>query len=418
MKSELTLRVVLFFASAVIAVACQSEPPSGPREVVHPLPELLLSYQSHITVSQLNSLGSPPTTGNVDRLALFDTANAMGTLGLWDSPDDSLFGHLTDALIDARGNVLLLDAHYGHVRVFSPQLKPIQILGSLGDGPGEFVGPETLLWMSRNELGVFDPKATRIETFRRMETRYEHSGSVRLVSLPVTYDACGAMGRLFAQGVRLSVGGQDLSRTRLRQVGRDQVDVVMSGFLHEFDRSGMIRGSYSVPYQGMEDLTLANYYTEYGGVACDEGRVWVAYGALGEIHALTDNGDLLWIARIQDLEAPGHIFRYGTDGRPTRGSGALNVDMLAGNYSVEWIDRITLLSRDLLAVDVLVRTIGDPSDNYPAAHGHRTYLLDAVDGSQVGSFSADHWILGGGRGKAILYRETPFPQVDLVILEE
>lgn len=406
-----TLRRALL-ALALASLACGGE---GAREVVHPLAEELLSNSDSVQLRLLTS-SDTPTAGLRGALSTFDSTRAIGVLGGTDSTD-YLFGELVDAEVDRDGKVLLLDAQFGHLRIFSPDLKPVQVLGKLGKGPGEFVGPKTLIWLSPDEIGVFDPKAARIERFRNNGVNYEPSGTLNLYSMPITYETCGADGRVFAQGIRLSIEGKAVTRTSMRQVDWRQAVVSMAGFVHEFGATGEVLRSFSVPYEGMSNITLANYYTEAGGIACVPGRVWVAYGQLGEIHALTDSGELLWIAKVSDLRNPGHVFRYSARGQSLPGSGAINVDMRAGNYSIEWIDRISLLSKRVLAADVLVRHIGDPSDQYPVSYKHRTYLLDARDGTQLGAFSKAHWILGGNHGKAVLYREDPFPQVAVVSLE-
>lgn len=400
---------------------CHSAPPTEAREEVHPREDLLFSHNTDIQVHDVALSESPPITSDLEPLAYFDADAAVGHLDSESQKEDDplVFGTLLDALVDSIGNVLLLDQDYGIVRAFDKHLVPTHTIGRLGDGPGEFVQPEALHWLSSRDFAVFDADAHRLEQFGRAGGNWEVSGRIPLLAVPRADDACAVDNHIYVKGVSLTLGTVAVTPADVHGLDLGSATVVLDGFMHELDAEGGILRSFSMPYQQFVHPTLAIYFTEEGGLECWAGRLWVGYGPLGEVHAFRATGAFEWITRITDLHHPGFRYEFSATGELLPRSGGLNVDaadVRSVGYSLEWIHRLTLLSPEVLAVSVKGRTIGPESAGYPETLINRTYLLDPATGGFLGAFVSNHEVLGGGHGRAVLYREEPYPQVVLVDL--
>ncbi|TVP46326.1 MAG: hypothetical protein EA350_07380 [Gemmatimonadales bacterium] len=113
------------------------------------------------------------------------------------------------------------------------------------------------------------------------------------------------------------------------------------------------------------------------------------------------DGTLAWIARFPDLAIPRFLASESTIRADRSGAAAL-----------EHLSHLSHIAPELLAVQVTSRRMEREPGGSPLAY--RTYLLNARTGEQAGAFAADHLVIGGGSGLAVLYRPAPFPQVSLV----
>lgn len=92
---------------------------------------------------------------------------------LWNvgtDPEDEIFGRLTGAAVDGRGNVYLLDEQLESVCAFSPSGEFLGSLGRSGEGPGEFRQPTAILMLQSGLIGVASPYPPKI-------VRYEVDGT-------------------------------------------------------------------------------------------------------------------------------------------------------------------------------------------------------------------------------------------------
>ncbi len=413
---------LLALLAVVPLAACDSVIHGGVRQEIVPTRDSLLSSHTTVPVHEAVYSAGRALPSNLAPLAVFDTTRAVGEAGTGDKGEGSnplVFGSLSDAVVDHRDDILLLDPQYGRIRVFDDSLRPLGSFGRSGKGPDEFVNPQALLWLSRDVLGVYDPGAARIERFRRSGERFEPMDPTPLVVPPWPHDACGADDHIFVRGVLLSWAGGLVtidSLAQMRKSGtRPTLGFVPDGFVHVLDETGRRLRSFSMPYRGIQDPAMASQIVTQGGIACAPGRVWVAYGILGEVHALTAEGKLLWITRISDLDFPGYLWQWSArTGKRLSPTGGLNVDRRAGDYNTDFIRRLTLLSPNVLAVDVVREHYGSRAQRYRRSFSHRTYLLDARTGEPLGAVKANDQILGGGHGLAVLYQEDPFPRVEVV----
>ena len=75
------------------------------------------------------------------------------------------FGRVADLEIGADGSVFVLDALARSVRVFDEDGRELRTLGRPGEGPGEFLGPDRLLWGPEGNLWVLDLANGRLTEF-------------------------------------------------------------------------------------------------------------------------------------------------------------------------------------------------------------------------------------------------------------
>lgn len=414
------VRIGCVCLSVLLLTACDGSAPDGIREVVHPVPEYRLSSKSGGAVHQIAYDSARALPPQLRRLAVFDESAALGVAETQlDSakpaaPLPLVFGTLVDADVDADGRVLLLDADYRIVRVIDSRNRPAGFVGGSGNGPGEFNDPASFVRLAPDEFGVLSADQHRIERFR-VGTSYTGSGRITLNAIPRTEAACFSASRLYTKGIRLSADGVPLTPANMSGADLKSAIVGHDGFVHELDAGGGIVRSFSMPYDSLVDQLLAINITTDGDMTCDRERVYVGYGVLGEVHTFDRDGGLRWIVRVTDLDHPGYRYRWGRSGRMPR-SGSPAMDASQGNVGYEWINRLSLLSPELLAIDVKRRQIGSRSDGFPVTFTHRTYFVDARTGSPLGAFAGEHEVLGGGHGYVVLYREDPFPQVQVTRL--
>jgi hypothetical protein len=136
---------------------------------------------------------------------------------------------------------------------------------------------------------------------------------------------------------------------------------------------------------------------ETARLSCDPAgkRLWIGYSALGEIHAYTPDGTLLWITRLERFQNPGLLERHG---------GVIGAHPSAVSQPFELITHLSYLSGGLLVVEVQSRRRAGSDDI-----SHRVYVLDAHTGEGKGVVEG-YGVIGGGWNRAVLYREEPFPQ--------
>ena len=394
--------------------------PVPDRELVHPVAERLLSADDSLQpreVSLQNHDGEE--TGAGVSLRGFESSVRFGVL---DEPAAEVLGSIVGGVLLRDGSVAVVDRNFGVVRWFSEDLQPLAVIGTSGDGPGEFVNPvgvqESLsgdLWVA-NHLG----SRLRLERFARMDDGFEFE-SRELLNVVSDDGArfCISGDRILASGLDvMEVDGSD---------GRNLPYLSSGSFVHELSLVGEQVGGMPSPYSGLEvaadgaDLSRGGETARYElssnveialifstiRIDCTsppaEGKVstWVGYSALGEIHALDPMGRVVWIVRLTDQQGPRMVQRIHSFGT----SVGLDTDQSADE--IEMIESVVQLSSNILAVSVRSRN-GD---------GFRTYLLDPSTGALIDGFISDHMVLAGRGGRVLLYREFPHPELALMELE-
>jgi len=370
----------------VLVGACGGDsrsPANSPGQVIHPIADSLESSITKAPVVQLQYASKDSLQGIYAALQHFVADSAIGE---HNEPAHLVFGSIVDATATITGAVGILDSQYGRLRLVNGG--SVTSRGSLGDGPGELVEPVGVLSVTPDTFAVVDAEGRRLQFFTASN---DGDAGRRTVPL-VAFDACFVNGNLFVAGPRTQ---QDSAGAVLHT----------KAFVHQVDDAGRITRSISVPYRSA-NLTLAYTYG-VAKLACDSregGHLWVAYSALGEVHALQPDGSVLWIARVNDLKFPSQIESGNVIGSDP-----------AHALIREHIANITLISDTVLAIQVQSRTRPDLATR-TWINSFRTYLIHTRDGRSLGAFSADHQIVGAGGGKVVLYREDPYPQIQIVYL--
>jgi hypothetical protein len=392
----------------------------GPQEAVHPVREQRLSSATDAPVIDIAFTPGATLPPALAPLATFDESAAIGLFDASEGSEAFVFGSLIDARVDAAGSVLLLDEDHTVVRVLSRSLDSILVVGGSGEGPGEFRRPTSLLLGSPDEFAVLDEGRRQLQSFRRVGGRYEPSERRSVPRLLDLSGGCYVAGSLYVKGLQVMVGNEAVTYAERQTFDRAEWRPVPEN-IHEQDAAGNVIRSFSVPYTntlphiGPLMMHLASSLNA-GSMDCNGRLLWIGYIFLGEIHAMNSEGELAWIARIEDYEFPQYIYRWSAAGEPLEGWGRMTFDPEPGNYSIEILTHVSLLTPELLAVGLQRQTVGAVEDDYPQTFTYRTYLLHPETGEFLGAFVADHQVIGGGNGRAVLYRPQPYPQIVVVDL--
>lgn len=358
----------------------------APQSIAHPVADQLLSSNASVPIRVIR-FDDPPSEVS-PWIAAFTGADTATTIGVLEGPSELTFGRLVDAVVFPDRRFAVLDPSYGVVRLFSEAGVPLGTLGRPGDGPGELADPVALV-ADGPSVSVASQAGSRLERFTDPfgDLGGPENGrrSIDLISLR---DACLVGGDVVAMGVNL-VGNAADERTD-------------GGYLHAVDSAGSVSHSFAAPYDAPGIDVLATYSDQLA-VACVDGReggIWAAYGMLGEVHAFDSEGELRWIARLDDLvfpdliEVPGEAIGLHPEQRGL----------------LEYISGLSVLDDSVLAVQV-TSTRRASSGSAESSDSFRTYLLNLTSGEYRGGAEGSFQVLGAGFGRSILYREMPHPSL-------
>ncbi|HUF51097.1 MAG TPA: hypothetical protein VMN60_09705 [Longimicrobiales bacterium] len=369
-------------AATVLIAACDSRTPI-PEVIAHPVVDSLESSHADAPVIRISFASSDSVPEEYRSLVLFPSE---GTTGVLDGPPESVFGSIVDAVVLTSGEIALLDAQAGLLRVLDPKSGQLRSHGGFGKAPGELSEPVSVFEASSGRPAVIDAEGRKIQEFST--SGLPHPPSTPLPLYP--QDACEINGRLFVLGPLLIADSAGMLAMKSRAL------------VHEIDGTGVLVRSFSTPYRYSN--FILSYTYGVGRLACDsnaDGQLWAAFSVLGEVHSLNLDGRTKWIAKLNDLKFPKQIEEGNRVGSEPN------------SLVRELITNILLISPTVLAVQVQSRERPD-SNTRTWDLKYRTYLLDAGTGQFVGSFAANHEIIGAGVGTAVLYRSDPFPLAAIV----
>ena len=386
--------------SLILLSGCFADPADewykGPNVLAHPISDSLLSSTLELRVRSVTFDDIQALSGEVSPwmplLAVFDSAGAIGVMS--GSPDYT-FGVLSDAIVLSDGRVAVLDESYGLVRLFSPDLTPRGTLGATGDGPGEFADP-VALFGSGDRIAVVNRQGSRLEGFSHAFSPQGDAVTTDRLGIDVVFlsDVCETSRGLVAVGTRM--------------LGTVADELVAEEYVHRIDgETGQVISSLPAPYAHGGDLDVAITFGEELHLTCDaekEGWLWVAHGLLGEVHALDLDGGVRWITILTDVSFPDVMQLPGQ-------SIGLHPEQ---SQLLEYISGLSILDQSTLAVQVTSMRRTSRGSSAGRSMSYRTYLLDRLSGELVGGAEGIHRVIGGGFGRAIVYRDSPFPSISLV----
>ncbi len=181
---------------------------------------------------------------------------------------DELFGLISQVLLDAQGNVYLLDTQLSHAVVYSPQGKQLRVIGREGEGPGEVNRPLDILFMPDGSVGLvqtFPGKIVKLTREGAPAGTFELGGGATQGGFNVIVEAKSAGGNLVLAGQRITQTATGNSRTF---------------FLASFDGAGAEKTRYlekvvelDLSKPSITEKAYSFVYPRRWDVAPD-GRVW------------------------------------------------------------------------------------------------------------------------------------------------
>lgn len=200
-------------------------------------------------------------------------------IGDIDTLDENLaFNYPSDLVLDASGNIFVLDSANHRIQKFSPEGTYLATFGRRGQGPGEFYNPDSFDIDTHGNIYVMDGYQSRIQT---LKPSGEGDSTISLFDDTLHKLRCLKSGLLAVQGSLLPYSFQD-------KTGPPKLIKV-------FDQKGKLLRSFvdAVNYYVGTKSALANAF-DY---AVDQNdNFYLAYAFHNKVERYTADGNLLWRA--------------------------------------------------------------------------------------------------------------------------
>lgn len=200
---------------------------------------------------------------------------AMPMVGIGDyEKGPAVFGEISDAKIDAAGNILVLDGQAARLSVFDSRGGPMGSFGGAGEGPEELREPRYFALLGEGRVAV--PIPGRIKIFRHKEGRWELDETLEL-SMVANHACSTTEDRLFVSA------WQEVNNT----------------VVHEIAGAGVL-SSFGTGYPS--DDWLLQMALSDGRVACvgRPSRLAHAFTHTSQVRLFSPDGSLLWVAVLAD----------------------------------------------------------------------------------------------------------------------
>jgi len=278
MLTQRTIAIVIWCVIVVSISSCSGDENKRTGKIHHPtnenIPESTIAIGSNKKVSQL-SYKFLLNIGKQTPLSLVgdDAKNSKELLGVIESIE------ITEA-----GEILVLDSKDNKLKAYSIDGRLISDFGRTGDGPGEFRRPEVMVLAVENHVIVAD-RFNKIHRYRYHDQVFEYVDSITLDYVPV--DMCALSDKLIVRGIRHSKKGFE-SVTILHSYSLENL-----GHVNSFGRS----------YHSKNGLII-NQLSD-GPIACDitTNSIIAMFEYLPFIYSYNENGNIKWIAELEDFRA-------------------------------------------------------------------------------------------------------------------
>ena len=282
--------------------------------------------------------------------------------------DPDAFGQIADLVVDAGGNIYVLDGYNKKVLRFAGSGDLLATAGGEGGGPGEFRFPSAIAIFQDTTLFVLDPGNMRMSA---IDVANEQLAFVDDITLPVpATDICVLGERLFLLG--LSEGNA----------------------LHEITTQGEIINSFGPPQDDdpiMQELTSAGY------LICDDASGTIVFFPLAfpHVRAFSPSGEFRWGSELADYHQT--VYERSDRGIRPRPAASGKVSGAVGS---------ALLSSGvvLLQLRVLTATPG-------GEQSIDSRLLSLDSGTEIGRRDDLPQILHTNGALAYGYASDPYPRV-------
>lgn len=208
------------------------------------------------------------------------------TIGGLDAEDESLaFNAPYDIVLDATGDMYILDTGNKRIQKLNPEGKFIKTIGRQGQGPGEFQSPHSLDIDKEDNIYVHDPRAMRIQVF--------------------TSD--GKMKRLI-KFTKFSLDQIRLTRSELIVMGgriglRDLMQNRKPNLLEIVNQDGNIKKRFG-EMRDYKDLNVNSHANNFFLDSDTDGNIYISFAYQNRIEKYSHDGMRLWNAD--------RILNYGT----------------------------------------------------------------------------------------------------------
>ncbi|MCJ7679291.1 MAG: NHL repeat-containing protein [Candidatus Aminicenantes bacterium] len=232
------------------------------------------------------------------------------TLGDIDAADENVAFYMpADIVFDTDGNWYVLDSGNHRIQKFSPDGKYLTTIGGEGQGPGEFVYPDSMGITPDGLICVSDPNNQRIQI---IDADGHEKKTFRLIQ-----DPPGTI-HLLPGGKLISGPGRMMMMINM---GDDKKKTELPPLLRVFDEEGNVQTTFGRQFD-FGDMMLNRVGNSMSFTVDEAGNTYVAFASLNRIEKYAPDGTLVWQA---DRE-----LNYSMD--PPRDKG--KVDRKGGNVSI------------------------------------------------------------------------------------
>lgn len=303
-------------------------------------------------------------------------------VGEFEGEASLVFGHLSHAALlgpDSANAVAFLDIGTGQLRLFDSGGSPLSVSGGIGEGPGELGAPASLGVGATTDVAVVGDLTGRIQRFRLVGDSLVYEGQERVSRPFESHCTIGDASYILAPGTP----GDGATTPPI--IYRADDGVQPFGRVYHFPEPQV------------------RYWYSQGHLACSRDGVFYASMRLGEVHAFSPDGELLWIRPLPEFETvPSFMTEEGfAYDQNTRGI----LDMVLSLTTVG----------DSLVVAQVART--DYGVRPPEPPTSRVYALRSRDGSVAGLSVGGPQVVGGSNKTVIVYSSDPHPRFQIHELE-
>lgn len=189
------------------------------------------AWATHANHSDTVRIDNPANAPRTEVVRLEELWRAGG-----EDAGDVVFGAIGSMIVDREGRVYVADTQANEISVFSANGEFLRNLGRMGEGPGEFQSPRSLVVMPNGSIGVINEEPPRIICFRPADGEYvEDFHFVENPDHPFQ-----RLSQVRCRGKSLVVYGADISQSAegLQVTGRILRFDTSGAFLGECDSLG------------------------------------------------------------------------------------------------------------------------------------------------------------------------------------
>ncbi|MBU1186035.1 MAG: NHL repeat-containing protein [Acidobacteria bacterium] len=232
------------------------------------------------------------------------------TLGDIDAVDENVAFYMpSDIAFDADGNWYILDSGNHRIQKFSPDGKYLATIGGEGQGPGEFVYPDSMGITANGLIFVSDPNNQRIQI---LDGDGSEKKTFRLIQNPP-----GTI-HLLPDGKLISGPGRQMTMINM---GDDKKKTELPPLMRVFDEEGNVQTTFGRQFD-FGDMMLNRVGNSMSSTVDEAGNTYVAFASLNRIEKYALDGTPVWRA---DRELD-----YSMDPPKDKGK----VDRKGGNVSI------------------------------------------------------------------------------------